>query len=70
VQLYFGAVLITILLQLTGIVLVKRGKNKMGGIFQIVASAPHVLKLEGVNWKIWNLMRIKTEIGVGYAVCH
>ena len=47
-QLYFYVVLVTVLLQITGIILVKRGSFRVGGILQIIASAPHAIKLEGL----------------------
>jgi hypothetical protein len=46
--LYFWGAVITCLLQLIGIILVKKGWFRVGGVLQMIASAPHALKLEGL----------------------
>lgn len=47
-ELYFVASMVSILMQLAGIVLVMRGWYRVGAIFQIVSSSPHVIKVEGL----------------------
>ncbi len=46
--LYFYASISTCVLQLMGILLVKKNWFRLGGILQIAASSLHVLKLEGI----------------------
>jgi hypothetical protein len=48
IGLYFCAVLVTALGQVAGIILVLRGRYRVGGLVQIVSSALHVLKGEGL----------------------
>jgi uncharacterized membrane protein len=48
IGLYFCAVVATVLGQVAGIVLVRRGQYRVGGLVQIVSSAIHVLKGEGL----------------------
>jgi hypothetical protein len=48
VELYFLLVIATFLCQIAGIVLVTKGRPRLGGILQLVSSAPHVLKVEGL----------------------
>ena len=48
IGLYFCAVLATLLGQVAGILLVLRGQYRVGGLIQIVSSAMHVLKGEGL----------------------
>jgi len=45
---YFAIVVLTALLQMLGIALVIRGHNRLGGVLQIISSAPHALKIEGL----------------------
>ena len=48
IGLYFCVVLATVLGQVAGILLVVRGQYRVGGLVQIVSSAIHVLKGEGL----------------------
>ena len=48
IGLYFCAVAATVLGQVAGILLVRRGRYRVGGLVQIVSSAIHVLKGEGL----------------------
>ena len=48
IGLYFCVVLATLLGQVAGILLVRRGQYRVGGLVQIVSSAVHVLKGEGL----------------------
>ena len=48
IGIYFCVVLATLLGQVVGIVLVRRGRYRVGGLVQIVSSAIHVLKAEGL----------------------
>ena len=47
-ELYFAASIVSVLIQIAGIVLVMRGWYRLGAIFQIVSSSPHVIKGEGL----------------------
>ncbi len=47
-ELYFAASMVSVLIQIAGIVLVMRGWYRVGAIFQIVSSSPHVIKGEGL----------------------
>ncbi|UCC99596.1 MAG: hypothetical protein JSW66_06860 [Phycisphaerales bacterium] len=47
-ELYFWVVATSCVLQLAGILLVATGLCRLGGIVQIVASAPHAVKGEGL----------------------
>lgn len=47
-KLYFFATVITCVLQFIGILMVKTGHYKWGGIVQIAASSIHALELEGI----------------------
>ncbi len=48
IGLYFCVVAATVLGQAAGILLVRRGQYRVGGLVQIVSSAIHVLKGEGL----------------------
>jgi hypothetical protein len=48
VEIYFSLVAATLLGQVVGIALVLRGRYRLGGLVQIVSSAMHVLKGEGL----------------------
>jgi hypothetical protein len=48
IGLYFCVVVATVLGQVAGILLVLRGRYRVGGLVQIVSSAIHVLKGEGL----------------------
>ena len=48
VNLYFGVVLTSFLAQLSGILLVTRGMYRQGGVLQMVGSAVHLVKIEGL----------------------
>jgi hypothetical protein len=41
-------VIVTAILQVAGIVCVRKGRVRLGGILQIVGSAPHAVKLDGI----------------------
>jgi len=47
-EIYFVAVLVTLLLQAIGIVLVINGRYRVGAVLQVVASGLHVSKIEGL----------------------
>jgi hypothetical protein len=47
-KLYFIATIVTSVLQFVGILMVKTGHYKWGGIVQIAASAMHALEIEGI----------------------
>jgi hypothetical protein len=47
-ELYFAAIVSTVVVQSLGILLVWLGRYRAGGVLQIIASAPHVVKLEGL----------------------
>lgn len=47
-ELYFAASIVSVFIQVAGIVLVMRGWYRVGAIFQIVSSSPHVIKGEGL----------------------
>lgn len=47
-EIYFAASMVSVLIQMAGIVLVMRGWYRVGAIFQIVSSSPHVIKGEGL----------------------
>jgi hypothetical protein len=48
IGIYFCAVLATVVGQVAGILLVRRGRYRLGGLVQIASSAIHVLKGEGL----------------------
>jgi len=48
VEIYLALIIVTLLLQILGIVLVHFRWYRTGGMLQIVSSAPHVVKGEGV----------------------
>lgn len=48
IEIYFCLVAATLVGQVAGIVLVWRGRFRLGGLVQIVSSAMHVLKGEGL----------------------
>jgi len=55
-DLYFAAIIATVTLQSLGILLVWLGRYRAGGVLQIIASAPHVVKLEGLIGIIGGLL--------------
>ncbi len=48
VKAFWGLVVVTALLQVAGILCVRAGRARLGGILQIVGSAPHAVKLDGI----------------------
>jgi hypothetical protein len=48
VKALWALVAATAILQVAGILCVRRGRPRLGGILQIVGSAPHAVKLDGI----------------------
>lgn len=48
VRLLLVIVILTAVLQVAGILCVRAGRARLGGILQIVGSAPHAVKLDGI----------------------
>jgi hypothetical protein len=63
VKAFWVLVLLTALLQVAGILCVRAGRYRAGGILQIVGSAPHVVKLDGIIGLIGGMhaLRFKDE---------
>ena len=55
IEIYFCVVLTTVILQATGILLVRRARYRAGGALQMAASTLHLLKIEGLVGMIGGL---------------
>lgn len=69
VEIYAIALVATILLQVFGMLLVHWKQYRTGGAMQIIASAPHVIKLEGVigvigGLEAWRYPRLQAVAAV------
>lgn len=54
-EIYYIAVIVTVLLQVSGILMARRGRYRLGGALQIAASSLHLLKIEGLIGMIGGL---------------
>lgn len=48
IEIYYTAVIVTVLLQATGILLARQRRYRLGGALQIAASSLHLFKVEGL----------------------
>lgn len=67
IEIYFIIVLASVVMQAIGMFLVKRGRYRVGGAFQIVSSAIHLFKIEGLigvigGFRAWNYGREKLVV--------
>lgn len=60
-EIYYAAVITTVVVQIAGMVLVRRGRYRLGGALQIAASTLHVLKIEGLIGMVGGLRAWKHE---------
>lgn len=60
-EIYYVAVIVTVLLQVTGILLARQGRYRLGGALQIAASSLHLLKIEGLIGMIGGLRAWKHQ---------
>lgn len=59
VKALWALVVLTAVLQVAGISCVRRGRVRLGGILQIVGSAPHAVKLDGIVGIIGGMEALK-----------
>lgn len=66
-EIYFGVVIVSVILQVAGIMLVRRARYRLGGALQIAASSVHLVKIEGFLGMVGGLRAWKYRRDPGVA---